>query len=225
MGLAAYIQDDPSWSEARPFASPWMEKGNHGHGPSAPLSCRPWRKTSMKNPLRPASEEIARRSTRRGFFGRSLNLAFGALAGTAAGAGLRPPPPGRPSARAAISRNSPPVPVTSVRGTMELRLAFAGSHASSGPRPTPRDAGWREATPMSSAATASALLRRGLRPAAAEATTTTTLSSVRRAERDTRSKAALPHPRKIHRRCRRRRLWQTAQRRVRLHRTVQREVA
>ena len=43
----------------------------------------------MKDPLRPASEEIARRSTRRGFFGRSLNLAFGALAGTASGAGLR----------------------------------------------------------------------------------------------------------------------------------------
>lgn len=42
----------------------------------------------MKNPLRPASEEIARRSSRRGFLGRSLNLAFGALAGTAAGAGL-----------------------------------------------------------------------------------------------------------------------------------------
>lgn len=43
----------------------------------------------MNDPLRPASEEVARRTTRRGFLGRSLDLAFGALVGTAAGAGVR----------------------------------------------------------------------------------------------------------------------------------------
>lgn len=44
----------------------------------------------MKDPLRPAAEEIARKTTRRGFFGRGLDLAFGALAGAAAGKALSP---------------------------------------------------------------------------------------------------------------------------------------
>ena len=39
----------------------------------------------MNEPLRPVSEGIARKTTRRGFFGRGLDLAFGALAGAAAG--------------------------------------------------------------------------------------------------------------------------------------------
>ncbi len=43
----------------------------------------------MSGPLRTATEQIARRTTRRGFFGRSANVLFGALAGAAAGTGVR----------------------------------------------------------------------------------------------------------------------------------------
>jgi hypothetical protein len=39
--------------------------------------------------LRNATEGLARKTTRRGFFGKSANMAFGALAGAAVGAGLR----------------------------------------------------------------------------------------------------------------------------------------
>ena len=39
----------------------------------------------MNNPLRPIAEGLARRTTRRGFFSRSAEVAFGALAGVAAG--------------------------------------------------------------------------------------------------------------------------------------------
>lgn len=44
----------------------------------------------MKDPLRPVTEEIARKTTRRGFFGRGLDLVFGGLAGVAAGSLVRP---------------------------------------------------------------------------------------------------------------------------------------
>ena len=39
----------------------------------------------MSEPLRTVSEQIARRTTRRGLFGRGANVLFGALAGVAAG--------------------------------------------------------------------------------------------------------------------------------------------
>ena len=39
----------------------------------------------MNNPLRPIAEGLARRTTRRGFFSRTTDVAFGALAGIAAG--------------------------------------------------------------------------------------------------------------------------------------------
>ncbi len=39
----------------------------------------------MKEPLRPMAEGLARRTTRRGLFGRGADLIFGALVGAAAG--------------------------------------------------------------------------------------------------------------------------------------------
>lgn len=45
----------------------------------------------MNEPVRPIAEGIARKTTsRRGFFGRGMDLAFGALIGAAAGSALRP---------------------------------------------------------------------------------------------------------------------------------------
>ena len=43
----------------------------------------------MSEPFRNVAENLARRTSRRGLFGRSAQLVFGVLAGTAAGAALR----------------------------------------------------------------------------------------------------------------------------------------
>src|SRR4029077_2101967 len=43
----------------------------------------------MSEPFRNVAENLARRTSRRGLFGRSAQLIFGVLAGTAAGAALR----------------------------------------------------------------------------------------------------------------------------------------
>jgi hypothetical protein len=42
-----------------------------------------------QTPLRPVAEEIARKTNRRGFFGRGAELLFGTLAGVAAGAATK----------------------------------------------------------------------------------------------------------------------------------------